>query len=535
MLIDRYGRPLRAPTQDELTTEQAAPTLGSVRQIASGHPAEGLEPLRLAAILHSAETGDATAYLELAEQMEEKDLHYAAVLGVRKRAVRSLELKLEPGAEDDTAAQEAADMVRDALKGPAVRTSLIGILDAVGKGFSVSEILWNTEGRRWTVEGIERVDPRWFEFDPVNGRHIRLRGAAGGEELRPWKYVVHFAEAKSGLPIRGGLARLAAWGFMFKHFTIRDWAIFTEAYGHPLRIGKYDPALASAQDKATLLRAVRSMGTDMAAIIPNNMLVDIITTAVSGTQELYERTARYWDEQISKGVLGQVATTDAIAGGHAVGKIHEEVRGDIRDADADDLAATLMRDVATPVTRLNFPEGTAVPVIRFEPPERVDPEQLLRLMEVAGPAGLRIAHADIYRAFALREPSAEEEVLAFTPAPPVLIGQTDKPAALPAPGKPLALPAPGKRQLAAVEADHGHEDAITAAIDDLIASGGMQQNMEGLLAELVEGIRAATTFEQALDVISAFEAQAPDADLTELLARALFGARMAGELGADLG
>ena len=532
MLVDRYGRPLRAPTKDELETEQAVPTLGSVRQIATGHPAEGLEPLRLAAILHSAETGDATAYLELAEQMEEKDLHYAAVLGVRKRAIRSLELKVEPGAEDDTAAQEAADLVRDALHGPAVRTSLIGILDAIGKGYSVSELIWDRSGPRWTIAGIERVDPRWFEFDDLTGRQLRLRGLAGGEELRPWKFVVHFAEAKSGLPIRGGLARLAAWGFMFKHFTIRDWAIFTEAYGHPLRIGKYDPALASAQDKATLLRAVRSMGTDMAAIIPNNMLVDIIATAVSGTQELYERTARYWDEQISKGVLGQVATTDAIAGGHAVGKIHEEVRGDIRDADADDLAATLMRDVATPLTQLNFPPGTPVPVIRFEPPERVDPEQLLKLMEIAGPAGLRIAHADIYRAFALREPSEGEEVLAFSPAPPVMI-RPGAPA-IPAPERALALPSPGRRELAARSADDPHDDAITDAIDEMIAGGGMQQRMDGLLDELLEGIRSAESPEAALELVARFEARAPDADLRDLLARAIFGARVAADMGADL-
>lgn len=522
MLMDRYGRPMRAPTKDELTSEQATPTLGSVRQITSGHPAEGLEPLRLASILHAAEMGEATAYLELAEQMEEKDLHYAAVLGVRKRAIRSLELKVEAGADDD-AAHEAAELVRQSLGSPAVRTSLIGILDAIGKGFSVSEIIWDLTGRRWTIAGIERIDPRWFEFDQLNGRHIRLRGLASGEELRPAKFVVHFAEAKSGLPIRGGLARLAAWAFMFKHFTIRDWAIFTEAYGHPLRLGKYDPALASDKDKATLLKAVRMMGTDMAAIIPNNMLIDVITSAVSGTQELYERTARYWDEQLSKGVLGQVATTDAIAGGHAVGKIHEDVRGDIRDADADDLAATLMRDVATPITRLNFGLTTAIPVIRFQAPERVVPEHLLKLLEIAGPAGLRVAPTDLYKAFALREPAAEEAVLTFQPPAPA-------PAQLPPPAAPLALPAPSRRQLAARQS----EDAITAAIDDLIEGRGMQQSMQSLLAELLDGIRSADTYDDAVDLVAEFERRAPNADLRDLLTRLLFSARMAAELGGDV-
>ena len=101
-LIDLNGAPLKAPSKKELTEETGGPTMGGVRQIQSGHPADGLTPYRLGALLREAETGDATAYLELAEQMEEKDLHYQAVLGVRKRAIRRLKIVVEAGAQDDS-------------------------------------------------------------------------------------------------------------------------------------------------------------------------------------------------------------------------------------------------------------------------------------------------------------------------------------------------------------------------------------------------------------------------------------------------
>ena len=79
-LVDHLGRPLR---KDVLGREIAAPTRASVRTIHSGHPAQGLDPGKLAQLLLAAEQGDAIAYFELAEEMEEKDLHYLSVLGTR--------------------------------------------------------------------------------------------------------------------------------------------------------------------------------------------------------------------------------------------------------------------------------------------------------------------------------------------------------------------------------------------------------------------------------------------------------------------
>ncbi|WP_313350530.1 DUF935 domain-containing protein [Paracoccus sp. (in: a-proteobacteria)] len=521
MLLDQFGRPMQAVPAAELLERQAVASLGSVRQIQSGHPAEGLNPVKLAAILREAETGDATRYLELAEQMEEKDLHYAAVLGVRKRAIRSLDLHVDPG-DDSPASAELAEMTRNVLTSAAIRTSLIDMMDAIGKGFSVCEIIWEREGKGLRIADVEHVDPRWFEFDPENGRHLYLRDNAGPQMLRPDSYVIHLSRAKSGLPIRGGLARLAGWGYMFKNFTVKDWAIFCEAYGHPLRLGKYD-STATLPDRQTLLRAVRQIGVDMAAIIPKTMEVDVVNGATSGAEKLYEGKARWWDEQISKGVLGQVATTDAIAGGHAVGKIHENVRDDIRDADAEQLAATLQRDIAGALRRINFAADTqvAVPAIRFAPKESVDPRLLLELAKESGNLGIRIATADIYRAFAISKPDADEEVLEIrTPEPP----------AVPTP----ALPEPeAERQAASRRTDTSARDSIDVLVDELIAGGEMQRVMNAELGLLIEALRRAADMDEVRDVLAAFADRDPSA-LIDLLTRSTFAARLVGEVGATI-
>ncbi len=521
MLVDQFGRPLQRTPQSQLLEREAVASLGSIRSIQSGHPADGLTPPRLAAILREAEIGDATAYLEFAEQMEEKDLHYAAVLGVRKRAIRSLDIRVAPG-DDSAAAGELADMTHKTLQSASVRSGLIDTMDALGKSYSASEILWEREGKGLRVAGLELIPPQWFEFDRVNGNYLYLRTNAGPQPLRPDSYVIHLAKAKSGLPIRGGLARLAGWAYLFKNYTIKDWQIFLEAYGHPLRLGKYGPT-SSAEDRKTLLRAARQIGVDMAAIIPKDMDLQVIAAAINGAEKLYEGNARYWDEQISKGVLGQVATTDAIAGGHAVGKIHEQVRDDIRDADAEQLAASLQRDLAGALKRLNFPDNVPLPTISFPPPESVDPKLMLELMEKGPKAGLKIAVSQIREVFALREPEGGEEIL----SPPPVSEPQGKAAENPLPGQPPAV-----RQVASrIEPPR---DSIDALVEELIAGGEMQRAVSADLGALLEALGRARSFEDVRDILAAFDAAAPEG-VNDLLDRATFAARLAGEVGADTG
>lgn len=85
-LLDQFGNPIPASEIRRLREPVAVPTLAGVRPVFAGHPAEGLTPARLAAIHRAAAQGDALAYLELAEDIEERDLHYAAVLGTSSTA-----------------------------------------------------------------------------------------------------------------------------------------------------------------------------------------------------------------------------------------------------------------------------------------------------------------------------------------------------------------------------------------------------------------------------------------------------------------
>lgn len=417
-LVDHLGRPLRTPavTKAQLQEIVARPTLTGVRQAWNTSTiAGGLTPERLASIMRASADGDAHDYLTLAEEMEERDWHYAAELGKRKLAVLGLDRVVEP-ADDSPLAKEIAEAARkEVVNNEAFEDLCAGAVDALGKGYSAVEIGWDT-GRRWRPVTYEHRDPRWFRFDRETGQTLRLLDEAdpiNGVELRPYRFAVHYPKLKQGLPIRGGLARLAAWAFLFKFYSIKDWAAFAETYGQPLRIGKYG-ANATPADVDILYQAVAMIGTDCAAVIPEFMNIDFVKAeGGSGSgADLYERWCDWLDRQVSKAVLGQSGTADANTGsGFAQAKVLDGVRDDLRDADARQLARTIRRDVFEPFVRFNYGPDAPVPLLKLQTPEA---EDLKSLAEALGPMidrGLKVKASQVRGKFNLDTPDADDEVL----------------------------------------------------------------------------------------------------------------------------
>lgn len=429
-IIDQFGRPIQ---RELLTREVAAPRVGGVRSPISGYPADGLDPIRLANILRGADAGDPLRFFELAELIEERDLHYAGVLGTRKRQVAQLDIKVE-AAEDTPEAKAHADWIEAGLKRDTLQGELFDMLDSVGKGLSFNEIIWDSSEGDWMVSQIAWRDPRWFRFNRDDGvtpvllgdydgegvANVGFPGIAPGETpLVPFKFIVPVIRAKSGLPIRSGLARLVAWAWMFKAFTQRDWAIFSQTFGQPVRVGKY-PAGSSESDKDTLFTAVANIAGDCAAIIPETMVIEFIESKNVGQgADLYEKRCDWLDRQVSKAVLGQTATTDAIAGGHAVGQEHRQVQEDIERADARALSSVLNRDLVRPWIDLQFGKQKLYPRLSIGRAEDKDIKLTVESAVKLVPMGLQVERSYFNDLLGIPVPKEGADVLApaATPTP----------------------------------------------------------------------------------------------------------------------
>lgn len=515
-LIDQWGNPISSAT---LKAEQAAPTMTGVRRPNIEHQATGLTPGKLARLLRTSVQGDPQAYLELAEDMEERDLHYAGVLMARKLQVSGLEVTVE-AASNDAADIENADMVRRFIERDAFESELVDMLDAIGKGFSATEIIWETSESQWEAKALKWRDPRWFRFDDLDGETLMLRDVSGDVPLSSYKWIVHQAKVKSGLPIRGGIARAVCWTFLFKSFTMKDWAIFCEAYGQPLRLGKWGEG-ATETDKEVLLQAVANIGVDYSAIVPASMSVDFIKADVSGSHELYEKRSNFLDQQVSKVVLGQTGTTDAIAGGYAVGKVHNTVKDDIERSDAKQMAATLNRDFVRPYVDLNKGPQKAYPKIRIGRPETVDLKAYMENVKTFVGLGGKVGMTKVRDKLGIEDPDEDEELLGV----PAKLAPPEKEPPIVVPPKPVEKP---QVSLHRATQDLAPRDAVDDSIALILADDGW----EPMVAPVVEGLEAriatATSLDEVRSIIKQHFDEMDFTAMTETLARAAYSARLAG-------
>ncbi|MDA8488558.1 DUF935 domain-containing protein [Kluyvera sp. Awk 3] len=410
----------------DITEPEARGRSMSVRRPSSGvSVASTLSPARLAGILRNAADGDARDYFILAEEMEERDLHYASVLRTRKLTVAGIVPTVVAASDDDVDVQ-LADAVRHLMEQPQVPELLFDLLDGLGKGVGVCEILWNTRDVLWKPRDYEWVDPRFLKADRDTLREFRLiteKEPVDGEPLSPGKYIVHQPRLKSGLPLRNGLARLVAVMYMLKSFTVRDWWAFGEKFGLPMIVGKYGNN-ASPEQIRVLVDAISSLASDSGCAIPDSMKLDMVETASrTGGGALFKEMAEWCDAQTSKAVLGQTMTTDD-GSSRAQADVHDRVRMDIAVWDARQLSNTLNEFLVRPFIEFNYGPQENYPRIELRLSESEDLKAYVDALTPLIDRGMRVQESEIRDKFGLAEPEAGASVLAptntfsaFTPMP----------------------------------------------------------------------------------------------------------------------
>jgi phage gp29-like protein len=536
MILDQYGH------QVDLNAlrEPQSSRVGYLKREFDQHPARGLTPARLQGILGQAELGNLVDQLELADDMEERDGHIYAELFKRKGAVSALEWDIHAPDKASAAEESLAAEVRDWLQGlPELADVLFGMMDGVLKGFAMHELVWSPEpglGRKVLSPSFTFRPQRWFTVDEDRSM-LMLRSAGGGsmralagaaEPLQPFGWLAHQHHARSGYVTRNSLARVLAWPYLFKNYAVRDLAEFLEIFGLPLRLGKY-PAGASDTEKATLLQAVVNIGHNAAGIIPQGMAIDF-QKAADGSAVPF---AAMWDrmEAIeSRVILGQTLTAgEGQTGTQALGTIHNEVRMDIRNADARQVEQTLNNQLIRAYCLINH-AGVAphrLPRFAFDTGEGEDLQLYAENLPKLAAAGLRIGVGWAHKKLRIPEAEEGEELLRAAAADgSVLDVQPNKPKLPPAPEALAAKPGAGAPP----------RDAIDDLVDAELAHWRpmLAPMVQPLLAELENALAAGESLAAFAERLPALAQRMDAAPMAERLARAAFSARLAGEAQLDL-
>jgi phage gp29-like protein len=339
-----------------------------VRDRYSSYPSKNLTPSRLSSILEMANLGACKEAAELFEEFEEKDPHIFSVLQTRKLAVLGCPYTITSYSDspEDKAISEFVEKTIKSL--PNFRGALLDLLDAIGKGYSASEIMWELRDGKvlpTSLNWIHSKNVTWI--NSIVPRIITEQEQSLGIVPPPWKVIMHLCRAKSGHDTRNGVLRVLSWMYLFKNYTVKDWVTFNEVFGMPIRVGKYDSG-ADPADITKLANAVKNRGADAAGIISKNTEIEFIeSTRGSGRMNPYQMFIDFANREISKAVLGQTLTSDASGqtGTYSTAKIHEMVRQDILEADAEALSGTITDQLIRPLVGFNYPNGWNLPIPKF--------------------------------------------------------------------------------------------------------------------------------------------------------------------------
>ena len=507
--------------KDQLTQSQTENRSMTAYGAEFEHPAIGLTPLKVHALLTQAEAGNMNAMLALFEDMEERDLHLLAEMSKRKRTVAKLDWSIKAPKNADANEQKYTEVISE-LMGiiENFEDIITDSLDAIGKGFSCHELHWVREGNVWLINDMQWHVPQRFTIDQFNQRELLLAGNGLGDDEPLWEnaWLVHTHKAKSGYLVRGGLHRALVWSYVFKNYSVRDLAEFLEIYGLPLRLGTY-PAGATDGEKLTLLRAVMEIGHRAAGIIPQGMMIDF-KEAAKGSSDPFMDMIKWCEMSQSKAILGGTLTSqaDGKSSTNALGKVHDETRLEIRDSDAKQLASSISRDVIGALMRINYPNVSPrrYPKFVFDLAETEDigvySEALPKLVGI----GMQIPAPWAHKRLGIPMVSGDEPVLA--------VPQTTNPTTQ----APLTAQLPAIAMLnqatdTAIPAETTAESqrmALENGLDALLSNDMLGQIGQRLTADMVEKLQGFDSFEEALGYLSDNVPDNPEllASLTQMIA-----------------
>lgn len=416
-ILDQFGRPFSKKTPPRETHDLSYAPL---TQSARAQVAAGLTPERLAAIFRAADAGDVSQQSELFEQIEERSGHLVGEKSKRVNAIVDMPFEFAPASEDSrdvTIAEELEEWWDGLTEVPDI---LMALQDGVGNGFAAIEMNWDVSEGQARPDSFEFIEQRRFLFTDAAGYLSKVPRLITDEhlmgmEIPAWRVMMHTYGGMSGHPTRSGIYRVVCWNYLFSNYSIKDWVMFCEIYGMPLRIGKYESG-AGKDDKEALKRALRSIGTDAAGIISKNTEIEFIENKGTASGDLYHQLVQFCNKEISKAMLGQTLSADVgDKGSYAAAKTHNDIREDLLKADARAVAKTIRSQLFRPWVYFNHGFDAAIPGFDAQ---WDDDEDLTAKAEWVDKILTRVAVPKtwLFEQFKIPEPQEGEETVGGAPS-----------------------------------------------------------------------------------------------------------------------
>ena len=243
-------------------------------------------------------------------------------------------------------------------------------------GFAICSLEWETTAAYWRPK-VKVWNPQYCYHRQESDTWWMMTREAGEIQITPgdgkWMLI-----GRGRRPYMDGAGRSLSIPWLIRQFAVRDWARYSERHGMPL-VKAMVPAAVDAPEKEEFFDDVRALSTETTVMLPTNVTgngdgFDLqLLEATDKSWEGFERLITSCNVSMSISLLGQNLTTEVQGGSYAAAKVHDRVRADYLEADAEELSTTIRAQVFKPMVAFSYVEDvdalTPWPKWQTEPDE----------------------------------------------------------------------------------------------------------------------------------------------------------------------
>ena len=318
------------------------------------------------------------------------DLHLTGTLDKRLRAVTRFPIEFWRNGEAD-------DVITPQLKSPWFKEMKKDLLMSEFWGYTLIQLYRDEEG--WIQYDL--IDRK--HYDPVKKKLLKFQGDQDGRNIDEFENML-FVGSERGLGIFAELLPAV----LYKRGDMGDWAKFCNVFGMPIRDYTYEAG--DEETRKRLIADAKKQGTNAVYIHPKDSNLTLVEAGnKSGSADLYEKFAKYWDEKISVRILGNTLTTQASnTGTQALGTVHKDEEEEINADDRTFILDILNYEMKDIFSNLGFNvEGGEFVYAEESHP---DLQQQLTIVQGLNSMGLPMDDDWLYQTFGIEKPKDYDKI-----------------------------------------------------------------------------------------------------------------------------
>lgn len=345
---------------------------------------QSVTPARISAALRELEFGRLEQWADLITQAK-RDPTMRRAYGIRRNAVagRKYTVKAPPDADPrwQREAERLAKLTSDWLLGIDGReTFMMRVLDGIGMGVSVHELVWDRKNgawlpapaqvltrelrweRDWTLS-VRNADSVWI--NTVTPSHTDPEYCRSDTpEQRRARWLIHIPWTEQGRPQDQGEFQAAIYHWAFKVNAFAMWLIGAERFGNPLLVVQAGADASDAQMENLLTDAQR-ITTDSVAVLKGATTLTVHDPKASGSTPIWSTLRDATNEEITTalGVAPDLMKSGP-NGSRAADTVKDGIRTEGSELDATLMWGSIVRDCVREIARLNrFDPAVPMPIV----------------------------------------------------------------------------------------------------------------------------------------------------------------------------